>query len=167
MQEIIRTFQFRIFTILRSNFRILKFFRLEFWILNWYLCSFSSYAVGVARKNVHLEHPHTLLLTSIRMPNDSRMVSLWLEEIRKGMESIHSLNHIHMVCKLMMIKFPVSLIYRITIHSKEIRILENPLRVSEISATQKRIFMVAFRTLASERHFRCPSRNIINSLCIF
>jgi hypothetical protein len=47
------------------------------------------------------------------MPNGNRMVSLWLEEMEKAMESINSLTH--WVCMLMMIKLSMSLNYRITV----------------------------------------------------
>jgi hypothetical protein len=40
------------------------------------------------------------------MPNGNRMVSLWLEEMDKAMESINSLTH--GVCMLMMIKLCMS-----------------------------------------------------------
>jgi hypothetical protein len=47
------------------------------------------------------------------MPNGKRMVSLWLEEMDKAMESINSTTHA--VCMLMMIKLSMSLISRITV----------------------------------------------------
>jgi hypothetical protein len=58
----------------------------------------------------HYEH---LLLTSIRMPNGKRMVSLWLEEMDKAMKATNSLTH--WVCMLMMIKLSMSLIIGITV----------------------------------------------------
>jgi hypothetical protein len=42
------------------------------------------------------------------MPDGKRMVSLWLEEMDKAMESINSTTHA--VCMLMMIKLSMSLI---------------------------------------------------------
>jgi hypothetical protein len=47
------------------------------------------------------------------MPHGKRMVSLWLEEMEKAMESINSTTH--GVCMLMMIKLSMSLIGRITV----------------------------------------------------
>jgi hypothetical protein len=47
------------------------------------------------------------------MPNGNRMVSLWLEEMEKAMQSINSLTH--GVCMLMMIKLSMSLIIQITV----------------------------------------------------
>ncbi len=58
----------------------------------------------------HYEH---LVLTFIRMPTGNRMVSLWLEEMDKAMESINSLAL--RVCMLMMIKLSMSLIGGITV----------------------------------------------------
>jgi hypothetical protein len=49
------------------------------------------------------------------MPNGKRMVSLWLEEMDKAMESINSITH--GVCMLMMIKLSMSLMGRITVLS--------------------------------------------------
>ena len=55
------------------------------------------------------------------MLDGNRMVSLWLEEMEKAMESINSL--IHGVCMLMMIKLSMSLINRITVlwHGNRVR----------------------------------------------
>jgi hypothetical protein len=47
------------------------------------------------------------------MPNGKRMVSLWLEEMDKAMESINSTTLT--VCMLMMIKLSMSLIGTITV----------------------------------------------------
>jgi hypothetical protein len=47
------------------------------------------------------------------MPNGKRMVSLWLEEMDKAMESINSTTLT--VCMLMMIKLSMSLISTITV----------------------------------------------------
>jgi hypothetical protein len=47
------------------------------------------------------------------MPNGKRMVSLWLEEMERAMESINSLTHA--VCMLMMIKLSMLLIRGITV----------------------------------------------------
>jgi hypothetical protein len=47
------------------------------------------------------------------MPNGKRMVSLWLKEMDKAMESINSTTLT--VCMLMMIKLSMSLICRITV----------------------------------------------------
>jgi hypothetical protein len=47
------------------------------------------------------------------MPNGKRMVSLWLEEMDKAMESINSTTLA--VCMLMMIKLSMSLSGRITV----------------------------------------------------
>jgi hypothetical protein len=47
------------------------------------------------------------------MPNGNRMVSLWLEEMDEGVESINFLTH--WVYMLMMIKLSMSLISRITV----------------------------------------------------
>jgi hypothetical protein len=47
------------------------------------------------------------------MLNGNRMVSQWLEEMEKAMESINSLTH--WVCMLMIIKLSMSLNYRITV----------------------------------------------------
>jgi hypothetical protein len=58
----------------------------------------------------HYEH---LLLKSIRMTNGNRMVSLWLEEMDKAMESINSTALTD--CMLMMIKLSMSLMRTITV----------------------------------------------------
>jgi hypothetical protein len=47
------------------------------------------------------------------MPHGNTMVSLWLEEMDKAMESINSASQ--WVCMLMMIKLSMSLISRITV----------------------------------------------------